>query len=237
MKRTIFPLPKNKILGFEETNLMKHSNQKAAFTLLEILVATAILAIVSTIALSLCSKTLDSWNRASEKLTIANKANFVLNLIEEDIETAFPNFQTLLSPANDISNTNTIAFSFQPSTASHSSITYRLVKDDFTYKLYRNNSSKLSLNPTTDLLCNDIINFNIRFRNKDSDGNLFWDYNVIANKTPVYAEINLTLISPQKAKIAKKQLLSQKTVIEKNGCHFSRNVVMMTSPCLAEQRL
>lgn len=56
------------------------------FTLLEVVVAVAIMAILVSLLLGLASQTLTVWNRLSARLEVRSKVDWVLNLLSQDLE-------------------------------------------------------------------------------------------------------------------------------------------------------
>lgn len=66
--------------------LKRASNQ--AFTLIEVLVASAVMVILVGIVAFIAGRVMESWNRSSGKLSANAEARFVLDVIARDLETA-----------------------------------------------------------------------------------------------------------------------------------------------------
>ena len=65
---------------------LKHSSVQA-FTLIEVLVASAVMVILVGIVAYIAGSVMNSWNRASGKLSANAEARFVLDIIARDLET------------------------------------------------------------------------------------------------------------------------------------------------------
>ena len=65
-----------------------HYSNRSAFTLVEILVATAITMILTSMILALTTNVLTTWNRSSGKLSSGSDARLALQLLTQDLETA-----------------------------------------------------------------------------------------------------------------------------------------------------
>ena len=63
-------------------------SNRSAFTLVEILVATTITLILTSLILSLTTNVLTTWNQSSGKLTSGSEARLALELLTRDLETA-----------------------------------------------------------------------------------------------------------------------------------------------------
>lgn len=70
-----------KILSFTNT-------QRSAFTLIEIMVATVVMVILTGIVIQITSEVLKVWNRSSGKLTSNAEARIAMDLLTQDLETA-----------------------------------------------------------------------------------------------------------------------------------------------------
>ena len=68
--------------------MVMNSSNRSAFTLVEILVATAITLVLTSLILSLTTNVLTTWNRASGKLLSGSDARLALQLLTQDLETA-----------------------------------------------------------------------------------------------------------------------------------------------------
>lgn len=66
----------------------KQTRRRSAFTLIEIMVATAIMIILVGLVIKVTSDILIVWNRSSGKLSAAAEARLALDLITRDLETA-----------------------------------------------------------------------------------------------------------------------------------------------------
>jgi len=64
------------------------SSSKRAFTLIEIMVATAVMVIMVALVIQITSEVLKVWNRAAGKLSAAAEARIALDLLTTDLETA-----------------------------------------------------------------------------------------------------------------------------------------------------
>ena len=64
---------------------MKFGNRKA-FTLVEIMAATAIMTIIVLVVLTITTQVLNTWNRASGQLQTYFEANNLASVIQEDLE-------------------------------------------------------------------------------------------------------------------------------------------------------
>jgi len=66
-------------------------NQKRlhAFTLIEIMVATVVMAILTGLVIQITSEVLKVWNRSSGKLTTNAEARIAMDFLTQDLETAF----------------------------------------------------------------------------------------------------------------------------------------------------
>ena len=67
---------------------MKKSQQRKGFTLVEILLATTILAIMTGMILTMTTQVIQVWDNASGKLSAGNEAQLALELMSQDLETA-----------------------------------------------------------------------------------------------------------------------------------------------------
>ncbi|HTB62813.1 MAG TPA: prepilin-type N-terminal cleavage/methylation domain-containing protein [Opitutales bacterium] len=62
--------------------------QRRGFTLVEILTATAIMALIVSLVMTVMTQVLAGWNRASEDLDTSEKASKIFHLVSQDLETA-----------------------------------------------------------------------------------------------------------------------------------------------------
>ena len=151
---------------------------KKGFTLLEVLLATALLGVISVVVVGLCTRTLDVWGVASEKMEVMKKAKRVLDFIEEDIETAYPEFDVM------VEEENTVMLGMQGSMDPYEQVFYRLKKEEKAYGLYRG----------ADVVGRDIVGFQVKFRKDKEEGRI------------LYAEISLKMVSEEKRKLMDKEL-------------------------------
>lgn len=147
--------------------MKSHSN--SGFTLLELLLATSILAIVSVIVLKLSSQTLDSWALASAKLAAYTNANIALDSLEQDLESA---------SSFDLPHPSLLKL-----TSGNTTITY-FIGDNTLYRIISNEEDNITINPhsPSNLLANNIEDFSVKLRYKYADIKLS-----IANKQHAYS--------------------------------------------------
>lgn len=95
------------------------------FTLVEILTATAIMALLVSLVMTILSQVVTAWNRSSDELDIGGKARTALDLIASDIQMAIyrqdgmqwlscTTETTPNSPVSGVTNTRLIFFSTSP---------------------------------------------------------------------------------------------------------------------------
>ena len=64
------------------------STRKSAFTLIEIMVASVIMIVLTGLVIQITSEVLKVWNRSSGKLSANAEARIALDLLTQDLETA-----------------------------------------------------------------------------------------------------------------------------------------------------
>lgn len=194
---------------------MKHYKNKG-FTLLEVLTATAILVMLSVGVLKIYTQVLETWDRASKRISSETEISLALDTIEEDIETAFPHFWIY----NEVHSEGVIknirlCFVKQGPGDAWNALAYQVGynKAKNRYGLYRcsiaekkeiKDKTKLGnlLSPEqlslkqimipSNLLAKNILNFSIKFLYKDIEGNRQWTSDAPFQGLPICAEISLT---------------------------------------------
>lgn len=66
----------------------KVCKRKSGFTIIELLVATAVTAILAGLMIAMVSSVLSAWNRTSSSLRTNNDAKIVFDLLTEDLQGA-----------------------------------------------------------------------------------------------------------------------------------------------------
>jgi prepilin-type N-terminal cleavage/methylation domain-containing protein len=85
----------------------------SAFTLIEVLVASSIMAVLVTIVLSITTRVLDTWSLSSAILTKSSDASIALNYLAQDLESAlFRNDRNVWLIADKEKKTGTIWLRF-----------------------------------------------------------------------------------------------------------------------------
>lgn len=69
-------------------NNYNSKKSKSAFTLIEIMVATAIMIVLVGLVIQITSEVLKVWNRSSGKLSANAEARIVMEMLTQDLETA-----------------------------------------------------------------------------------------------------------------------------------------------------
>ena len=94
-------------------NLSRQKKHQSAFTLIEIMVATVVMIVLTGLVIQITSEVLKVWNRSSGKLSANAEARIAMDLLTQDLETAvFRNngLQWLRSEKNSTSlGTKTVA--------------------------------------------------------------------------------------------------------------------------------
>ncbi len=99
----------------------RDGSSSRGFTLVEILTATAIMALLVSLVMTILSQVVMAWNRSSDELDIGGKARTTLDLLAADLQTAIfhkdgtqwlsaTEEQTPNSPVNGVKNTRLIFF-------------------------------------------------------------------------------------------------------------------------------
>lgn len=191
--------------------------EKRGFTLLEVLTATAILVMACVLVLKISTQILDTWGSASESLSAETEGNLALDVMEEDLETAFPHFWVYsASKNNDIQNGIRLCLYREGRNDELNTLTYQAGYDKTKkrYGLYRcvvtderkkltnllylseiSNPEQIPLKQiiaSSNLLAKNITNFSIRFQYKDEVGNKQWTSEAPFIGLPICAEILLT---------------------------------------------
>ena len=69
-------------------NFSRQKKHQSAFTLIEIMVATVVMVILTGLVIQITSEVLKVWNRSSGKLTANSEARIVMDLLTQDLEAA-----------------------------------------------------------------------------------------------------------------------------------------------------
>ena len=69
-------------------NFTRQKKHQSAFTLIEIMVATVVMVILTGLVIQITSEVLKVWNRSSGKLTANSEARIVMDLLTQDLEAA-----------------------------------------------------------------------------------------------------------------------------------------------------
>ena len=69
-------------------NFSRQKKHQSAFTLIEIMVATVVMVILTGLVIQITSEVLKVWNRSSGKLTANAEARIVMDLLTQDLEAA-----------------------------------------------------------------------------------------------------------------------------------------------------
>lgn len=189
---------------------------KSGFTLLEVLTATAILVMACALVLKISTQVLDTWGAASRGLSAEAEASLALDVMEEDIETAFPQFW-VYKGVNDEGMDKSIRLCFyrQGRDAGCSALAYQVGYDKakqrhglYRYEMARKRDIKEMVGlgeqfspqqmpskkiiSSSNLLAKDIANFSVKFLYKDDKGNAGWAFERPFSGLPTCAEILLT---------------------------------------------
>ena len=69
-------------------NLSRQKKHQSAFTLIEIMVATVVMIVLTGLVIQITSEVLKVWNRSSGKLSANAEARIAMDLLTQDLETA-----------------------------------------------------------------------------------------------------------------------------------------------------
>ncbi|RCL36810.1 MAG: hypothetical protein DBX01_00615 [Puniceicoccaceae bacterium] len=69
-------------------NFSRQKNHQSAFTLIEIMVATVVMIVLTGLVIQITSEVLKVWNRSSGKLSANAEARIAMDLLTQDLETA-----------------------------------------------------------------------------------------------------------------------------------------------------
>ena len=69
-------------------NLSRERKYQSAFTLIEIMVATVVMIVLTGLVIQITSEVLKVWNRSSGKLSANAEARIAMDLLTQDLETA-----------------------------------------------------------------------------------------------------------------------------------------------------
>ena len=72
----------------EKLNFSRQKKHQSAFTLIEIMVATVVMIVLTGLVIQITSEVLKVWNRSSGKLSANAEARIVMDLLTQDLETA-----------------------------------------------------------------------------------------------------------------------------------------------------
>jgi prepilin-type N-terminal cleavage/methylation domain-containing protein len=72
----------------EKLNFSRQKKHQSAFTLIEIMVATVVMVVLTGLVIQITSEVLRVWNRSSGKLSANAEARIVMDLLTQDLETA-----------------------------------------------------------------------------------------------------------------------------------------------------
>lgn len=185
--------------------------RNGGFTLVEVLTATAILVMACVLVLKVSTQVLDTWKNVSEKSSDSIEANLALDMLEEDLEAAFPHFWIC-----KVDGGIRLCFYKQERKGEWRALAYQVGYDEVKKRhgLYRYEASEgrytknfivfdeLS-NPdekplkgiitSSNLLAKNILNFSVHFLNEDDEGDKRWMVNPGVTVLPICAEITLTV--------------------------------------------
>tara|TARA_A100001015_G_scaffold95263_1_gene105867 strand:- start:274 stop:1158 length:885 start_codon:yes stop_codon:yes gene_type:complete len=72
----------------KKLNLSRQKKHQSAFTLIEIMVATVVMIVLTGLVIQITSEVLKVWNRSSGKLSANAEARIAMDLLTQDLETA-----------------------------------------------------------------------------------------------------------------------------------------------------
>ena len=72
----------------KKLNLRRQKKHQSAFTLIEIMVATVVMIVLTGLVIQITSEVLKVWNRSSGKLSANAEARIAMDLLTQDLETA-----------------------------------------------------------------------------------------------------------------------------------------------------
>jgi type II secretory pathway pseudopilin PulG len=72
----------------EKLNFSRQKKHQSAFTLIEIMVATVVMIVLTGLVIQITSEVLKVWNRSSGKLSANAEARIAMDLLTQDLETA-----------------------------------------------------------------------------------------------------------------------------------------------------
>lgn len=186
------------------------------FTLLEALTATAILVMACVLVLKISTQVLGTWGAASEKSLGEVEAGLALDVMEEDLETAFPHFWVYDEVHSEgMKKSIRLCFYRQGGDGEWSALAYQVGYDKFKKRhgLYRyavtgkrdikemRDLGEFFSPPQTglekivassNLLAKNIVHFSVKFLCKDDRGGMQWTLDVHSLGLPICAEILLT---------------------------------------------
>lgn len=197
------------------------------FTLIEVLIATTILVMACLLTVKISTQVLDAWARAEKNSSNEIETHLALNIMEEDLETAFPQFW-VYNENNSNKTKNDIQLSFYSygRNGNWQAISYQIGLDKKTKKkgLYRHaqeindDIKQLKHLPQpqnlikipSNLLVSDIVNFSVNFLYKDKEGSTQWSFNEVYEGSAISAEISIEL---SKSKTIKKRVTFMATLL------------------------
>ncbi len=96
----------------KKLNLSRQKKHQSAFTLIEIMVATVVMIVLTGLVIQITSEVLKVWNRSSGKLSANAEARIAMDLLTQDLETAVfrnNNLQWLRAEDDTIGWVNTVS--------------------------------------------------------------------------------------------------------------------------------
>lgn len=192
------------------------SSSSRGFTLLEVLTATAILVMACVLVLKISTQVLDTWGNTSERLSSEMEANLALDVMEEDLETAFPHFWIYNEVNHERMNKSIrLCFYSEGRNGEWSALAYQVGYDKTRKRhgLYRyaitdrkaiqemegcfaemfspEQMPSKKIISSSNLLAKDILKFSVKFLYKDDKGNARWTSEGPFVGLPICAEISM----------------------------------------------